>query len=80
MRYAIRWFKCKLKPPKKLNIRDLPKQGQLDPLLKVIENKVLRQIHLPTSFRDLHGAYLHSPHFRDIYLHLLQNKTPHNAR
>ena len=65
---------------KKLNIRDLPKQGQLDPLLKVIENKVLHQIHLPTSFRDLHGAYLHSPHFRDIYLHLLQNKTPHNAR
>ena len=65
---------------KKLNIRDLPKQGQLDPLLKVIENKVLRQIHLPTSFRDLHWAYLHSPHFRDIYLHLLQNKTPHNAQ
>ena len=65
---------------KKLNIRDLPKQEQLDPLLKVIEYKVLRQIHLPTSFRDLHGAYLHSPHFRDIYLHLLQNKTPHNAR
>ena len=65
---------------KKLNIRDLPKQEQLDPLLKVIENKILRQIHLPTSFRDLHGAYLHSPHFRDIYLHLLQNKTPHNAR
>ena len=65
---------------KKLNIRDLPKQEQLDPLLKVIENKVLRQIHLPTSFRDLHGAYLHSPHFRDIYLHLLQNKTPHNTR
>ena len=48
---------------KKLNIRDLPKQEQLDPLLKVIENKVLRQIHLPTSFRDLHGAYLHSPLF-----------------
>ena len=65
---------------KKLHIRDLPKQEQLDPLLKVIKNKVLHQIHLPTSFRDLHGAYLHSPHFRDIYLHLLQNETPHNAR
>ena len=64
----------------KLNIRDLPKQSKIDPVLKLIQSKILRQIHLPTSFRDLHGAYLNSPHFRDIYLYLLQNKAPKSAR
>ena len=62
----------------KLHAHEIPKQKNLDPLLKLLETKILRQVHLPTSFRDLHGAYLHSPHFRDIYLYLLQNKAPHN--
>ena len=39
----------------KLNTRDLPKQHKIDPMVKLIESKVLRQVHLPTSFRDLHG-------------------------
>ena len=64
----------------KLNTRDLPKQSKIDPMIKLIESKILRQVHLPMSFCDLHGAYLHSPHFRNIYLYLLQNKTPHNLR
>ena len=42
--------------------------------------KILRQVHLPTSFRDLRGAYLSSPFFRDIYLLLSQNRTPLNPR
>ena len=62
----------------KLHAHEIPKHKNLDPLLKLLETKILRQVHLPTSFRDLHGAYLHSPHFRDIYLYLLQNKVPHN--
>ena len=60
----------------KLNIRDLPKQCKIDPVFKLIQSKILHQIHLPMSFCDLHGAYLNSPHFRDIYLYLLQNKAP----
>ena len=64
----------------KLHAHEIPKQKKLDPLLKLLETKILRQIHLPTSFRDLHGAYLHSPYFRDIYLYLLQNKVPQNPR
>ena len=64
----------------KLNTRDLPKQHKIDLVFKLIQSKILRQVHLPTSFCDLHGAYLNSPHFRDIYLYLLQNKTPKSAR
>ena len=64
----------------KLNIRDLPRQSKIDLVFKLIQSKILRQIHLPTSFRDLHGTYLNSPHFHDIYLYLLQNKAPKSAR
>ena len=64
----------------KLNIRDLPKQSKIDPVFKLIQSKILQQIHLPMSFCDLHRAYLNSPHFRDIYLYLLQNKVPKSAR
>ena len=57
-----------------------PKQKDIEAILKVINQKILRQVHLPTSFRDMHGAYLNSPHFQDIYLYLLQNKLPRNSR
>ena len=49
-------------------------------MFKLIQSKILRQIHLPTSFSDLHGAYLNSPHFCDVYLYLLQNKALKSAR
>ena len=65
---------------RKLHAHEIPKQKNLDPLLKLLETKILQQIYLPTSFRDFHGAYLHSPYFRDIYLYLLDNKAPHNPR
>ena len=53
-----------------------PKQKDIDAIMKIINQKILRQVHLPCSFRDMHGAYLSSPHFRDIYLYLLQNRLP----
>ena len=38
--------------------------------------KVLRDTKLSMNLRDLKAAYLTSPHFRDIYLNLTQNKAP----
>ena len=34
----------------KIARRHLPQQSELDPLLKEIQTKILRQVHLPTSF------------------------------
>ena len=51
---------------RKLNARDLPKQSKINPVFKIIQSKILQQLHLPTSFRNFHGAYLNSPHFHDI--------------
>ena len=54
----------------------MPKQGEIDRLIYQIDKKVLRDTKLSMNLRDLRAAYLQSPHFRDIYLNLTQNKVP----
>ncbi len=66
--------------PHKIIHKFLPKQGEIDRLLKHINRKVLRDIHLCCSLKDLKAAYLSSLHFKDIYLYLLQNKVPLSPR
>ena len=54
----------------------LPKQGDIDRLIAKINKKVLRDTNLCVDLRDRKAAYLTSPHFRHIYLYLLQNRLP----
>ena len=58
----------------------LPKQGDIDRFIAKINKKVLRDTNLCVDLRDLKAAYLTSPHFRDIYLYLLQNRVPLGKR
>ena len=58
--------------PSKVTHKFLPKQGEIGQINK----KVLRDTKLSMNLRDLRAAYLTSPHFRDIYLNLTQNKVP----
>ena len=44
--------------------------------MRHINRKVLRNIHLPLTLRDLKAAYLQSPQFRGIYVYLAQNRMP----
>ena len=60
----------------KMAYKFLPKQGDIDRLIAKINKKVLRDTNLCIDLRDLKAAYLTSPHFRDIYLYLLQNRMP----
>ena len=60
----------------KMAYKFLPKQGDIDRLIAKINKKVLRDTNLCVDLRDLKAAYLMSPHFRDIYLYLLQNRMP----
>ena len=62
--------------PSKITHKFLPKQGEIDRLINQINKKVLRDTKLSMNLRDLRAAYLQSPHFRDIYLSLTQNKVP----
>ena len=56
----------------------LPKQGDVDKILTQINHKILRDTKLPLTLKDLKAAYLTSPHFKDVYMHLLQNRAPIN--
>ena len=60
----------------KMAYKFLPKQGDIDSLIAKINKKVLRDTNLCVDLRDLKASYLTSPHFRDIYLYLLQNRMP----
>ena len=52
----------------------LPKQDDIDKILKVSQRKVLRGTHLPVEIKEIQARYLHSSYF--IYIYLSQNKLP----
>ena len=54
----------------------MPKQTDIDKILKVIQRKVLKGIHLPLDIKEIQARYLHSSYFKDIFLYLSQNKLP----
>ena len=54
----------------------LPKQADIDKILKVIQRKVLKGTHLPVEIKEIQAGYLNSPCFKDIYLYLTENKLP----
>ena len=57
-----------------LVLKFLPKQADIDKILKVIQIKVLKGTHLPVEIKEIQAGYLSSPYFKDIYLYLVQNK------
>ena len=54
----------------------LPKQMDIDKILKMIQRKVLKGTHLPIEIKEIQADYLCSPYFKDLYLYLSQNKLP----
>ena len=54
----------------------MPKQADIDKILKVIQRKVPKGTFLLVEIKEIQARYLHSSHFKDIYLYLSQNKLP----
>ena len=54
----------------------LPKQTDIDKILKIIQRKVLKGTHLPVTAQEIGVRYLNSPYFKDLYLYLAQNRLP----
>ena len=61
---------------KTLLAKRMPKQTEIDKLMKHINRKILRDTRYPESMKDLEAAYLSSAAFRDIYNYLRYNKLP----
>ena len=54
----------------------LPKQTDIDKILKIIHRKVLKETYLPVIVKKMQAGYLVSSYFKDLYLYLAQNKLP----
>ena len=54
----------------------MPKQTNIDKILEVIRNKVLKGTHLPLIIKEIQAGYLNSLYFKDIYQYLAQNRLP----
>ena len=52
----------------------MPKQADIDKILKIIWQKVLKGTHLSVTINEIQVGYLSSSYFKDIYLYLAQNK------
>ena len=48
----------------------------IDKILKVIQRKVLKGMHLSVMVKEIQAGYLNSSYFKDIYLYLAQNRLP----
>ena len=60
----------------RLEQKFLYKQAYIDKILKVIQGKVLKGMHLPVTIKKIQTGYLDSPYFKDIYLYLAQYRLP----
>ena len=60
--------------------QNLPKQSEIDKLLKQLNRKILTQTRYPSSLKDLEAAYCDSAAFKDIYQFLRYNRLPSNRR
>ena len=54
----------------------MPKQADIDKILKVIQRKVLKHMHLSVMIKEIQAGYLSSSYFKDISLYLAQNSLP----
>ena len=54
----------------------MPQQTDIDKMLEVIQRKAFKGTHLPIEIKEIQAGYPHSPHFKDIYLYLLENRLP----
>ena len=56
--------------------KNLQKKTDIDKIIKAIQQKVLKGTHLLVTIKEIQAGYLVSPYFKDIYLHLVQDKLP----
>ena len=65
---------------KTMEAQNLPKQSDIDRLMKQLNRKILTQTRFPSSLKDIEVAYCNSAAFKDIYQFLRYNKLPTNRR
>ena len=60
--------------------KHIPRQSDIDKIVKNIETCVIHSLELPIQAQDLIKAYQHSTHFCDIYQYIIDGKLPPSAK
>ena len=60
--------------------KHIPRQSDIDKIVRNIETHVIHSLELPIQAQDLVKAYQHSTHFRDIYQYITDGKLPSSVK
>ena len=60
--------------------KHIPRQSDIDKIVRNIETCVIHSLELPIQAQDLVKAYQHSTHFCDIYQYITDGKLPSGTK
>ena len=60
--------------------KHIPRQSDIDKIVRNIETCVIHSLELPIQVQDLIKAYQHSTRFRDIYQYITDGKLPSSVK
>ena len=60
--------------------KHIPRQSDIDKIVRNIETHVIHSLELPIQAQDLIKAYQHSTHFHDIYQYITDGKLPSSTK
>ena len=66
--------------PLSIICKHIPRQSDIDKIVKNIETHVIHSLELPIQAQDLVKVYQHSTHFCDIYQYIIDRKLPSSAK
>ena len=66
--------------PLSIICKHIPRQSDIDKIVRNIETRVIYSLELPIQAQDLIKAYQHSTHFCDIYQYITDGKLPSSTK
>ena len=66
--------------PLSIICKHIPRQSDIDKIVRNIETHVIHSLELPIQAQDLIKAYQHSTHFCDIYQYIIDGKLPSSVK
>ena len=66
--------------PLSIICKHIPRQSDIDKIVKNIETHIIHSLELPIQAQDLVKAYQHSIHFHDIYQYITDGKLPSSVK
>ena len=66
--------------PLSIICKHIPRQSDIDKIVRNIETHVIHSLELPIQVQDLIKAYQHSTHFHDIYQYITDGKPPSSVK